>query len=74
MEQNNQHDESRNPKHWRGGLLYFNPLDPRTFVPKRNPILGITLNFAKPQAYFIVLVVIAFITTLYKLSSLYGKG
>ena len=32
------------PDKWKWGL-YFNPADPRIIVPKRNPAMGLTLNF-----------------------------
>ncbi len=35
-----------NPDNWKWGFIYFNPEDPRLFVPKRNPALGFTFNFA----------------------------
>jgi uncharacterized membrane protein len=36
------------PKHWKWGIFYFNPDDPRSFVPKQVGGLGWTLNFARP--------------------------
>jgi uncharacterized membrane protein len=52
---------SKDPGNWKG-LFYFNRKDPRIFVPKLNPSMGWTLNFASPYAYFtligIVLVII----------------
>jgi uncharacterized membrane protein len=42
----------RNPKHWKLGVFYYNPDQPRLFVAKRfgTPI---TLNFAKSMAWAI---------------------
>jgi len=36
---------------WRGGLIYHNPDDPRLVVPKRFG-LGLTFNFAHPNAWW----------------------
>ena len=52
---------SKDPSNWKG-LFYFNRKDPRLLVPKLQPSLGWTLNFANPAAYIgiaaLVLVVI----------------
>jgi uncharacterized membrane protein len=40
----------RNPEHWKLFFLYFNPDDPRLFVPKRTG-LGYTINMARPIAW-----------------------
>lgn len=42
--------EWHNPANWHGGVLglYFSRADSRPFVPKRNPALGVTINFARP--------------------------
>ena len=45
----------RDPSNWRAGVFYFNRKDPRLIVPKRNPMLGWTLNFANPLTYLILL-------------------
>jgi|GEM_PF-2221040 uncharacterized membrane protein len=37
------------PKAWWKYLIYYDPADPRTIVPKRIGI-GVTLNFARPFA------------------------
>ncbi|MFA8434852.1 MAG: hypothetical protein ACEPOZ_10090 [Marinifilaceae bacterium] len=64
----NKHDKeildsmSRNLYYWRGPF-YFNRKDPRLVVPKLDPTLGMTVNFASPYAYIllagILLVIIA---------------
>lgn len=41
-------------QYWKGGLFYFNNNDPSIFVEKRFGI-GMTLNFANPKGYFLVL-------------------
>jgi len=53
---------SKNLENWRGPF-YFNRKDPRLVVPKYNPSLGSTFNFASPYAYLtiigIVLIIVA---------------
>ena len=41
------------PNDWKWGVFYFNPNDPRIFVPKRIKWLGWTLNFAQPVSIII---------------------
>jgi uncharacterized membrane protein len=41
-------------QYWKGGLFYFNKNDPSIFVEKRFGV-GMTLNFANPKGYFLVL-------------------
>jgi len=36
---------------WKWGLFYYNTNDARVWLPKRNPWMGFTLNWAKPMAY-----------------------
>ncbi|MDD7369605.1 MAG: DUF5808 domain-containing protein [Berryella intestinalis] len=38
------------PKAWRGGVVYLNPVDPRLFVPREYGGIGMTLNFAHRRA------------------------
>jgi len=47
------HDEWGKPENWSGGWLgiYSDPRDPRVWVPKRNPMMGWTLNFAHRRAW-----------------------
>ena len=53
---------SKNPSNWKG-MFYFNRKDPRLMVPKYNPAMGWTLNFASPYTYLfliaLVLIIIA---------------
>lgn len=42
------------PDNWRCGLFYFNPLDKRVFVLKRNKWMGVTLNFAQFESHLIM--------------------
>ena len=48
------------PDNYKWGIFYFNPKDSRLFLPKRNPYMGFTLNFANPYSYFIVGLLFAF--------------
>ena len=48
---------SRNPSNWRG-VFYINRKDPRLIVPKINPSLGQTFNFASPWAYLTIIGII----------------
>jgi uncharacterized membrane protein len=54
---------SKNPGYWKG-LLYFNRKDPGLIVPKLNPSMGWTFNFANPYVYLtligLILVIIFF--------------
>ena len=49
---------SRDPGNWRGPF-YFNRKDPRLSVPKLDPALGWTLNFAHPATYLVIIGIIA---------------
>lgn len=51
---------SKNPNNWKG-IFYFNPKDPRILVPKINPGLGWSYNWASPYSY-IALICIVLIT------------
>lgn len=44
--------------HWKLGLFYANPDDPSIFVPKRFGV-GWTLNFSKPTAWLLIILLIA---------------
>lgn len=44
--------EPSHPDGWYGPF-YFAPKDSRTIVPRRGP--GSTVNFARPEAYLVVL-------------------
>jgi uncharacterized membrane protein len=51
---------NKNPNNWRG-IFYFNRKDYRLIVPKNNPYLGWTLNFASPYTYLFLLAVLALV-------------
>lgn len=48
----------RDPKHWKLGFLYYNPDTPRLFVAKRSGT-PMTVNFARPMAWALILVPVA---------------
>ena len=49
------------------GIFYFDEEDENLIIPKASPILGWTLNFAKPLAYVLVLVIFLLIMLILKL-------
>ena len=50
---------NNNNENYKWGLFYFNRKDPRLTVPKKNPMMGFSLNFAHPISYIIIAVIIA---------------
>ncbi|MDA3930020.1 MAG: DUF5808 domain-containing protein [Prolixibacteraceae bacterium] len=40
------------------GIFYFDKKDKRIIVPKVNKAFGWTINFARPQAYLVLLILI----------------
>jgi uncharacterized membrane protein len=54
----------RDPNNWKWGIFYYNPEDERVFLPKKNPLMGITINFAKRQAYIFTFFVLLIPTVL----------
>jgi len=51
---------SRDPGNWRGPF-YFNRKDPRLIVPKLNPMLGWTFNFANRYTWLFLIAAVAII-------------
>lgn len=49
---------NKNPNNWKG-IFYFNRKDYRLIVPKRDPSLGWTLNFASPYTYLFLIAIAA---------------
>ncbi len=49
-----------NPNNWKGPF-YFNRKDYRLIVPKSNPSMGWTLNFASPYAFATMAIVIGIV-------------
>ncbi|NPA36002.1 MAG: hypothetical protein GXO47_04040 [Chlorobi bacterium] len=56
----------KDPENWRFGVFYVNRKDPRVFVPKRNPLLGWTLNFGNPVAWLLILALVLTIAFILK--------
>jgi uncharacterized membrane protein len=59
------HDEldrmRSDPDNYKWGIFYFNPQDPRAILPKRNPYWGLTVNFANPYSYLILIITLTLI-------------
>ncbi len=55
----------RDPDKYFLGIFYFDKDDPRILLPKVNRTMGYTVNFARPEAYLIliIIIVVAFITS-----------
>ena len=51
---------SKNSSNWKG-VFYFNRKDPRLIVPKQDPSLGWTLNFANTYTYLLAISVVLII-------------
>lgn len=49
-----------NPNNWKGPF-YFNRKDYRLIVPKSNPTMGWTLNFASPYTFIAIAVIIGIV-------------
>ena len=45
---------------WVWGIFYFNKYDDGIFPPKRNPIMGLTINFANWKSILAFLALLAF--------------
>ena len=54
--------------HYKFGIFYYNPNDGRIIVPKRIKYLGLTLNFANPLSYGIIIAIFAIIFLLKQLA------
>ncbi|HLO58609.1 MAG TPA: DUF5808 domain-containing protein [Bacteroidales bacterium] len=48
----------KDPENYKWGLFYFNKYDPRILVPKRNNMMGWTLNFASPYSYLFLIAIV----------------
>jgi uncharacterized membrane protein len=52
-------DPTQHPENYKWGMFYFNSQDDRIIVRKRLRGFGWTLNFARPESYFILLLFFA---------------
>ncbi len=50
-----------NHQNYKLGIFYFNRKDKRLIVPMQNRMLGRTMNFARPVAYWWVIIIIAIV-------------
>lgn len=64
----------RNPDNYKWGIFYFNPRDERMVVPKMNPGLGWTLNFARPSSVFLLIGIVAIIPLIVFIVEYFGKN
>jgi uncharacterized membrane protein len=48
----------KDPAHWRFLIFYYNPDDPRLFVPKRWTGNPFSLNFARRGAWVVLIIVL----------------
>jgi uncharacterized membrane protein len=60
MSNNNSNCWDKDPKNWKLGMFYFCNEDPRIMLPKRIPMLGWTVNFARWQSWLLIIVIIGF--------------
>ena len=61
---NNPSEETKNrwhndPDNWVWGIFYYNPQDPRLFIPKKIKEFGWTTNFANPNSAIVMLILIS---------------
>jgi uncharacterized membrane protein len=47
------------PENWRYSFFYYNPKDDRLLPPKRNRMLGWTINFANPKSIIVFAILLA---------------
>jgi len=67
-------DPYQNPDCWHAFFFYSNRKDPRLIVPKRFRKLGWTMNFARPMAIPLLLIIIGVVLAPIKIISLLGIG
>jgi uncharacterized membrane protein len=66
MNYNDPSEETKNrwhndPDNWVWGMFYYNPEDPRLFLPKKIKEFGWTINFANPNSVFMILLILLLI-------------
>jgi len=62
------YDQQNDPSKYKWGIFYYDPEDPRVFIPKNIRSLGFTLNFANPDSWLIIGAIIIFAITISYLS------
>lgn len=61
---------SKDPDNWVWGMFYYNKEDRRLLPPKRNPIMGFTINFANPNSVlFFVIMMLFFLMIVFLIAS-----
>lgn len=50
-----------NKTHFKFGIFYYDKEDKRLFVPKRNPNMGVTVNFAHPKSRWFIVGLLIFV-------------
>jgi uncharacterized membrane protein len=50
----------KDPDNWIWGLFYYNKEDRRLLPPKRNRIMGFTINFANPNSVLFFVIMMLF--------------
>ncbi len=60
MKKNESKLNRKNTSNWKG-IFYSNKRDYRVIVPKSNPAMGWTLNFANPLTYVLIALVVLII-------------
>ena len=60
----------KDPGNWIWGLFYYNKDDRRFLPPKRNPLMGVTINFANPNSVlFFVIMMLFFLMIVFVITS-----
>lgn len=55
---------AKDPSNYKWGIFYYNPIDPRVWLPKRVPWFGWTLNFANWKSYLLLIAIAAAVAAL----------
>jgi uncharacterized membrane protein len=53
---------NKDPNNWIWRIFYFNKEDKRLFPPKRNKLMGWTLNFANPISTIAIIALVVIIS------------
>ncbi|MFN8256010.1 MAG: DUF5808 domain-containing protein [Bacteroidales bacterium] len=59
FEQFDNENMRKDPENYKWGIFYFNKRDRRFILPKRNRMMGWTLNFAHPYSWIIIAGILA---------------
>lgn len=64
----------RDPRNYRWGGIYYCKADPRAIVPRRLKWMGWTVNFARPSAIPITLLLVAIVAVPVFIARAFGAG